>query len=170
MKRQVLVLNQDYSPITICSIYRGFLLVYLNKAELIKPFQEALHSIDKAFPMPAVIKISRYVNVPFKGVMLNRHNIFKRDAHTCQYCGSNRELTVDHVLPSSRGGKSSWANLVTACKRCNSRKGDFTPEEAGMPLFRIPYKPSYTLFLRDHSGYICEEWEPFLVQKVSANF
>ncbi len=99
--------------------------------------------------MPSVIRLNRYVNAPYKGVSLTRQNVFKRDNFECQYCGTRRDLTLDHVMPSSRGGAHTWTNLVTACKRCNARKGDFTPEEAQMTLPRKPYKPSYSLFLRD---------------------
>jgi hypothetical protein len=166
MARRVLVLNQDYSPITVCTVYKGFLMVYLNKAELIIAYEDLrLQSIENSFAAPAVIRVSRYINVPFKGVLLNRHNLFRRDAKTCQYCGSKNDLTIDHVLPRSRGGKTSWTNLVTACKKCNNRKGDFMPDEAGMPLIRQPYKPGFGIFLRDMEGGYCPEWEPFLIRK-----
>jgi 5-methylcytosine-specific restriction endonuclease McrA len=168
MKQRVLVLNQDYSPITICTVHRGFLLVFLNKAELVAPYKAIkIRTVDRQFEMPAVIRIQRYINVPYKGVMLTRQNIFKRDKNSCQYCTATRDLTIDHIIPRSKGGKSTWTNLITACKRCNSRKGDFTPEHAGMRLLSKPYKPNYTIFLRDHSGFTCEEWEPFLAEKAT---
>jgi len=166
MRRRVLVLNADYSPITVCTIPKGFLMVYLRKAELIMPYEDTvLHAIDRSFPMPAVIRVSRYITVPYRGVLLNRQNVFRRDNHTCQYCGVTTDLTIDHVLPRSRGGKSTWTNLTTACRRCNGRKGDFTPEEAGMRLMMQPYKPNYAVFLKELSGFVCREWEPFLVRK-----
>jgi 5-methylcytosine-specific restriction endonuclease McrA len=98
--------------------------------------------------------------------MLNRQNIFKRDGQRCQYCGTSEDLTLDHVIPKSRGGQSKWDNLTTACKRCNSRKGDFTPEEANMPLQQKPYKPSFIVFLRDFSGSIADDWQPYLSKKM----
>jgi 5-methylcytosine-specific restriction endonuclease McrA len=101
--------------------------------------------------MPSVIRLNRYVHAPYRGVNLTRQNVFKRDNFECQYCGTKKELTLDHVVPSSRGGIHSWTNLVTACKRCNAKKGDYTLEESGMDLHRKPYKPSYALFLRDIS-------------------
>ena len=113
--------------------------------------------------MPSVIRLSRYIAVPYKGVNLTRQNIFKRDNFECQYCGTRKDLTIDHVVPSSKGGPHSWLNLVTACKRCNARKGDFTPEEAFMQLRHRPYKPSYATFLRDHSNGHGGEWEDYLV-------
>jgi 5-methylcytosine-specific restriction endonuclease McrA len=111
--------------------------------------------------MPSVIRLNRYVNAPYKGVTLTRQNVFKRDNFECQYCGTRRDLTLDHVLPSSRGGTHSWTNLVTACKRCNAKKGDYTPEEAEMMLKRKPYKPSYALFLRDTTS-PHNEWDDYL--------
>ncbi|MEQ8245834.1 HNH endonuclease [Fulvivirga sp.] len=168
MNRRVLVLNQDNSPISVCTIQRAFLLTYLNKSELVKPANgHKLHSVSQAFPMPAVIRLNRYVNVPYKGVALTRQNIFKRDNFNCQYCGTNKDLTLDHVIPRSKGGKSAWNNLVTACKRCNAKKGNNTPEKVGMKIKIAPFKPSYVLFLRELSGFACEEWKPFL--KVKSN-
>jgi len=115
--------------------------------------------------MPSVIRLNRYVNAPYKGVALTRQNVFKRDNFECQYCGTRRELTLDHVIPSSRAGQHTWTNLVTACKRCNARKGDYTPEEAQMPLKRKPHKPSYALFLRDNDS-PHTEWDNFLENRI----
>jgi len=166
-RRKVLILNQDYTALTICSVQKAFILVYLKKAELVNEangFQ--LRSINHSFPMPSIIRLYKYVHLPFKGVMLSRQNIFKRDGNRCQYCGSTFDLTLDHVLPSSRGGRSSWDNLITACKKCNSKKGDFTPEEANMQLDRKPFKPSFIMFLRDFSGHIDDDWKPYLSKKL----
>jgi HNH endonuclease len=166
MARKVLVLNQDFSALSICSVPKAFLLVYLDKAELIAESDLLrLRTINDDFPMPTVIRLHRYVNLPYKGVMLTRQNIFKRDGHQCQYCGTTDDLTLDHVIPKSRGGKTSWDNLSTACKRCNSRKGDFTPEEANMKLRLKPFKPSFIMFLRDFSGAIEQSWVPFLAKR-----
>lgn len=162
MNNRVLVLNQDDSPLMVCSVQRAFILVFLNKSEMVKSANgHKINSVTRAFPMPSVIRLNRYVNAPYKGVNLTRQNVFKRDNFECQYCGMRRDLTLDHVMPSSRGGAHSWINLVTACKRCNARKGDFTPDEAQMPLRRKPYKPSYSLFLRDNNS-AHTEWDAFL--------
>ena len=163
MKSRVLVLNQDYSPLTICAVERAFVLVYLEKAEMLSSSNgQKLRTVDREYPLPSVIKIHRYINLPYRQVVLTRQNIFKRDNFSCQYCGTKQDLTLDHVLPRSREGKSTWTNLVAACKNCNSRKGDFLPEEAGFELKARPYRPSYVLFLRNFSGFVMEEWEPFL--------
>ena len=163
MPSKVLVLNSDYRALTVCSVYKAFLLVYLQKAEVVDKVDNSfLRSVSQSFPLPSVIRLFGYVNMPYKSVMLNRHNIFKRDGHTCVYCGSKENLTIDHVLPRSRGGKTKWTNLVTACKKCNAQKGDYTPEEADMPLPYQPYKPSFVVFLRDFSGMGDESWSPYL--------
>ncbi|MBP6385258.1 MAG: HNH endonuclease [Pseudarcicella sp.] len=166
MSRKVLVLNQDYTALTICSVPKAFLLVYLHKADLIaESTTEKLHSISLSFPSPSVIRLHRYVYLPFRGIMLTRQNVFKRDFSQCQYCSSGIDLTLDHVLPRSRGGKTSWENLTTACKKCNSKKGDQTPEEAKMALKSIPFKPSFIMFLRNFSGTLEDSWMPFLSNK-----
>jgi hypothetical protein len=166
MSDKVLVLNQDYSAISICSVSKAFLLVYLNKAEVLECSpSKALRTVNSSFPFPAVIRLYKYVHLPYRGVILTRHNIFKRDRYSCQYCGDRDDLTLDHVMPKSRGGKSNWDNLITACKKCNSRKGDFTPEEADMPLLSMPYKPTFLMFIRDFSSNLEKSWLPFLGTK-----
>jgi 5-methylcytosine-specific restriction endonuclease McrA len=163
MNGRALVLNMDYSPISICTIQRAFLLVFLQKAELLRENEaHIIRTIDKHYPMPSVIKLKKYVHVPYKGVILSRENIFRRDSFECQYCGTKKELTLDHVIPKAKGGSTTWNNLVTACKQCNSKKGDFSPEEAGLELKMKPFRPSYVMFIRDFSGYSYDEWLPFL--------
>jgi 5-methylcytosine-specific restriction endonuclease McrA len=163
MNSRVLVLNQDFSPLMVCSVQRAFVLVYLNKSEMILPANgHRLHSVTQSFPMPSVIRLNRYVKAPYKGVSLTRQNIFKRDGFECQYCGTKKDLTLDHIIPSSKGGPHTWTNLVTACKSCNAKKGDYTPGEVGMPLRKRPHKPSYSLFLRELSGHNGNEWDEFL--------
>lgn len=168
MNRKVLVLNQDFSALSVCSVPKAFLLVYLNKAEMITEVHtEAIRTVSRNYQMPSIIRLFHYVQMPYRGgVTLTRQNIFRRDVHQCQYCGSAKDLTIDHVLPRSRGGKSTWDNLITACKPCNSRKGDLTPEEARMPLRQEPFKPSFIMFLRDFSGKISEDWQLYLGKKV----
>lgn len=163
MNSKVLVLNQDYRPISVCTIQRAFLLVFLEKAELVNHFSDQeIHTVTRTYPMPSVVRLNRYVSIPYKGVELSRNNIFKRDNFECQYCGAEDDLTLDHVMPRSRGGATSWKNLVTACKKCNAIKGDYTPDEAGMELATIPFRPSFVLFLREFSGFVSKEWIPYL--------
>jgi 5-methylcytosine-specific restriction endonuclease McrA len=162
----VLVLNQDYTPLTVCSVQRAFGLIFLNKADLIsESLDKKLRSVNQSFPFPSVIKIKYYVTLPYKGVVLSRHNIFKRDGGRCQYCGTNKDLTIDHVIPKSKGGKSTWTNLVTACKKCNARKSDHSLEKVGMTLRNQPIKPSYITFLKMNTMRKREDWEPYLNPK-----
>lgn len=163
---KALILNNDFRALTICETDKAFLLVYMNKAELVAPAQgKYLHTISRSFPMPSIIRLLKYVHIPYKNVVLSRQNIFKRDGHKCQYCGSTQDLTIDHVLPRSRGGQPTWDNLITACRRCNAKKGDLTPEEALMPLKAKPFRPSFIMFLRDFSGHLQDEWMPYLGKK-----
>ncbi|MBC6401408.1 MAG: HNH endonuclease [Ekhidna sp.] len=163
----VLVLNQDYSLLTVCTVQRAFLLIFLEKADLVESIkQKHLRSISESFPFPSVVRVKQYVNIPYnKEVVMSRHNIFKRDNGKCQYCGTSKDLTLDHVVPRSKGGKSTWTNLVTACKKCNSVKGDFTLEKAGMKLKKKPMRPSYLSLLRMSHGSYQEEWIPYLNPK-----
>jgi 5-methylcytosine-specific restriction endonuclease McrA len=165
---KALVLNQDYSPISICSIQRAFVLVFMEKVEMITCFNgNKFHSVNAEYPIPAVIRLQRYINVPYKSVELTRNNVFRRDNFICQYCGKESDLSLDHLVPRSKGGKSNWRNLVTACKTCNSLKGDETPEAIGLTLKNLPFKPSYVMFLRDFSDYRYDEWNPFLGVKTA---
>jgi len=163
MNRRVLVLNNDYSPLTVCSVQRAIILLFLEKAEMISDsLDHTIRTVSKTYPMPAVVRLKRYINLPYRGVVLTRHNIFKRDNFQCQYCGTSKELTLDHLVPKAKGGRSTWNNLVTACKRCNAKKGNYSLEESGLKIKTKPFKPNYVLFLRDFSGYLCEEWMPYL--------
>ena len=164
MSTKVLVLNQDYQAITVCSVQRAFVLVYMEKAELVSDLKDrALVSVTTTFQFPSIIRLYSYVNLPFKRVALSRNNIYKRDGHRCAYCGSREQLTLDHVMPKSRGGKDSWQNLVTACMKCNTFKGNRTPEEANMTLRQPPFRPSHIMFLRDFSGKVQDDWKPYLL-------
>lgn len=162
----VLVLNQDYTPLTVCTVQKAFLLMFLDKADLILQLDDRqLRSISKNYPFPSVVRIKRYVSIPYKGVVMSRSNIFKRDGGKCQYCGTKKDLTLDHVIPRSKGGKSTWTNLVTACKKCNSRKGDSSLDVLGMKLSKHPVKPSYVSFLKMNQSTYREEWNTYLDPK-----
>lgn len=164
--KNVLLLNQDHTPLTVCSVKRAFLLIFLNKAELVEAIADKkLSSVSRSFPFPSIIKTKKYVSLPYKGVVMSRQNIFKRDNGVCQYCGINKSLTIDHIIPRSKGGKSTWTNLITACQNCNSKKGDQTPSEAGLTLNKMPVKPSHITFLRMIHGQLRKDWVPYLNPK-----
>jgi len=103
-----------------------------------------------------------FVRVPYKKIILSRKNIVRRDNHKCQYCGSTVNLTVDHIIPKSRGGEDTWENLVAACVKCNNKKGFRTPEEAKMNLRTKPKKPSHITFIKNFVGNIEDNWKPYL--------
>ena len=163
MNGHVLVLNQDYSALTVCSVQRAIILLHLQKVHLVEAVEdEVVRSPSTHMPYPSIIRLKAYAKVPYKQVMLSRKNVLKRDHHTCQYCGSRNRLTIDHILPKSRGGRDTWENLVAACVSCNNRKGDRTPKEADMTLNRDPFRPSYVMFIRDFVGTLDDTWRPYL--------
>lgn len=138
----VLVLNYDYTPLNVTSFRRGFVLVDKGKAEVIKQDENPIVSGYNNYVRPLIIRLLKYIRYQTKGLRANRNRIYKRDGNSCVYCGSNKNLTLDHVIPKSRGGKNEWTNLVTSCFRCNLKKGNKTPEEAGMNMKHQPYTPT----------------------------
>lgn len=163
MSTHVLVLNQDYRALTICSVERAVVLMHLHKAELVEATPgQFLRSPSIRFPWPSIVRLKMYVRVPYRKIMLSRKNVLRRDRFRCQYCGAREKLTVDHVYPKSRGGRDTWDNLVAACTSCNNRKGNRTPEEARMKLRRKPFRPSHVMFIRDYVGNVDDTWKPYL--------
>ena len=123
----VLVLNSDYSPLNVTTLRRGFVLVDKGKAEILKKGDEDIITTIGNFVRPLVIRLLNYVRYRSKGVKVSRKRVFRRDGHECGYCGSKKNLTLDHILPKSRGGLNTWENMVTCCSRCNSLKDNRTP-------------------------------------------
>lgn len=146
------------------NVKKAIVLLYLGKAELIEAHDgRAVRSVTTSMPFPSIVKLSMYVKVPYKRIILSRKNILRRDGHRCQYCGrSDLTLTIDHVVPVSRGGEETWENLVCACVRCNNKKGDRTPEEANMPLLRKPMRPNHVSFISHFVRRMDERWKPYL--------
>ena len=163
MNGHVLVLNQDYRAITLCSVQRAIILVFLQKADLVavQPGR-FVRSPSLKFPWPSIVRLKAFIRLPYRNIMISRKNILRRDQFVCQYCGAHELLTVDHVYPKSRGGRDTWENLVAACTPCNNRKGNRTPDEANMSLKRKPYRPSHVMFIRDFIGTVEEHWKPYL--------
>lgn len=139
---KVLVLNSDYTPINVTTVVRGFLLVNKGKAEILKSYDNPIIAGYQTYVRPLIIRLLNYVKYRISNLRINRSRLFKRDNHECVYCGSRKNLTIDHVLPKSRGGGNLWTNLVTCCSPCNRKKGDKTPEEANMKLSFKPYEPN----------------------------
>lgn len=161
---KVLILNQNYEPLSVCNVQKAIILLWLGKAEMVAARPDlAIHTISTAYPYPSVVRLALYIHMPYKRVELTRKNILRRDNHRCVYCGKTTPpLTVDHIMPKSRSGGESWENLVCACVRCNNRKGNRTPEEANMKLRVKPFRPNHVTFIRHVVGTIDREWEPFL--------
>jgi 5-methylcytosine-specific restriction endonuclease McrA len=160
----VLIVNQNYEPLITTSVKRAIVLVFLGKAQLVEARRgRMIRSVSRVFPEPSIVRLEVYARVPYKQVMLNRKNILKRDGGVCQYCGTAAgAMTVDHVIPRLRGGGDNWENLVCACDRCNNKKGDRTPEQAGMHLLRRPRRPSHLAFIRQLVNKGDEVWKKYL--------
>ena len=141
LQTPVLVLNASYEPINICGARRALVLVLKGVARTEEEQNTELHSARVRMAMPSVIRLLEYRRIPHQTRSLSRKNILMRDRYTCQYCQrtfNTGELTLDHVMPRSRSGETTWENLVACCHACNNRKGSRTPEEAGMRLTRAP--------------------------------
>src|SRR6186997_1743892 len=147
--QQVLVLNASYEPLNVTSVRRAHVLVFKGKAEVIEELQQNLHSATDTYPWPHVIRLVAYVRVPRTVKRkISRRALFARDGWRCAYCGSTGRLTLDHVVPRSRGGDSVWENVVTSCAPCNLRKGNRLLHEIAMTLHTTPRAPSPSLFIR----------------------
>ncbi|MEL6248688.1 MAG: HNH endonuclease [Cyanobacteria bacterium J06648_16] len=161
---KVLVLNASYEPLNITSWRRAVVLVIKGKAEQVEHNGRVIYA---NFPLPTVIRLRHYVRVPYKEIPLTRRNLLHRDNNTCQYCGDAGDgLTLDHVIPRSRGGGDSWENMVAACVRCNVKKGNRTPREASMPLRNPPRKPHSSLYFelaRHIRGGLHQEWRKYVI-------
>ena len=197
--KKVLVLNRSWSAIQIVSLKRAVTMLFGTeteepKARIIDPFagfqtytwadwaetkptneEEVIRSARQAFRIPEVILLSEYDKTPNHRLNFSRRHVYRRDNHQCQYCGEKpgtEELTIDHVVPKSHGGGTTWENCVLACVGCNSRKANRTPEQANMAIQgwkpphkrRMPYKPKYGLFKGDHGNKINipTSWKHFL--------
>ena len=160
----MLVLNATYEPINVCTVRRAVVLLLKEKAEVIEHAGWELHSASRTIDRPVVIRLVTYVRIPrdTHRRKITRRAVFARDDWTCQYCGSRSNLTVDHVVPRSKGGASSWENIVASCAPCNRRKGDALPRQAGMRLLRQPRTPSPHVFIQVASPTIPTVWLQYL--------
>jgi len=161
----VLVLNASYEPINVCSVRRAVVLLLKDKAEVIEHGSWELRSERSKMVRPVVIRLMTYVVVPrdTHRRRITRRAVFARDDWTCQYCGSrSSHLTVDHVIPRSKGGPSTWENIVASCAPCNRRKADMLPEKVGMFPRRPPRAPQPHLFIRVAAPSIPPAWRQWL--------
>ncbi|MBX7223721.1 MAG: HNH endonuclease [Blastocatellia bacterium] len=167
MSSRVLVLNASFEPINVCSVRRAVVLVLKGVARLEERSGGQVHAATFAMPVPSVIRLMEYIHIPFERKSLSRKNILLRDQFRCQYCTHvfpPGELTLDHVFPRARGGESTWDNLVASCKRCNNRKGNRTPDEAGMKLLKKPLSFSFHVNrqIMRYLGSTDENWRKYL--------
>lgn len=186
LQERVLVLNRSWRPIQVTTVRSAVTRVYQGSARIVDPATFATHAFESwreaarfareavrwlrgagwIMAVPEVIVLARYDGFRPERARFTRRNIYARDGNTCQYCGrgfGTKQLSLDHVIPRSRGGRADWENLVVACHRCNRRKDNRTPEEAGMRLIRRPVRPRTTpAGLRVAAGPIPASWEAFL--------
>jgi len=183
LEAPTLVLNRAWVPIRTTPVRQALCLLFKGSALVVEPatyrtfafqtwadlsaaqHEPAIRTARLLIRVPEVIVLTRYERTPERQVVFSRRNIFKRDHNTCQYCGAQPgtpELTIDHVLPRARGGKSEWTNCVLACVECNARKANRTPREAGMLLKRTPVKPSWKPIFSMRVGVMPAAWKDFL--------
>lgn len=181
LRSKTLVLNRSFLPVHITTVRRACILLYQGIARAVdaeyqtfdfrawrqrRDAAEMLGLVSDAMPVPRVIVLTTYDRIPRRQVRFSRHNVYARDHDTCQYCGRRlprSELNLDHVVPRSQGGLSTWDNVVCSCHGCNRRKGGNTPQQAGIRLLRRPARPAWTPFLGETFGQArYREWRPFL--------
>jgi 5-methylcytosine-specific restriction endonuclease McrA len=162
---RVLVLNATFEPINVCTVRRAAVLVLKAKAEVLQRADAQLRSERMVMERPTVIRLVTYVRIPRDAHRrkITRKAVLARDSWTCQYCGTRKPgLTVDHVIPRSRGGKSVWENIVASCASCNRRKGNRLPREIKMHPRSRPSAPGPTVFIRIASPTIPSAWRQYL--------
>ena len=164
----VLVLNYTFEPLHFTNAKRAITLLLSGRAESVESSSRVVRSPSVSFPLPAVIRLAVYIRKPFLDrVAFNKKNILRRDGYTCQYCSRRGErLTVDHVLPRSRGGETTWTNVVAACLKCNLRKGNRSVQEVGLRLIRDPHHPKFLfsmhLLRHPHANSFIDSWRKYL--------
>lgn len=167
----VLLLNITYEPLRIIDWKRAITMLCLGKVEVIEEYGRDIHSVSFTIRLPSVVRLLRMVKRPKTPVKFSRQNIYARDRYKCQYCGdrfSSEDLTYDHVIPKSRGGKTEWKNIVTCCIECNRKKGGRIPSEASMRLIRKPKRPTWVPAIRITIGFreIPQTWRDYLYWNV----
>jgi 5-methylcytosine-specific restriction endonuclease McrA len=162
---RVLVLNASYEPINVCTVRRATVLVLKERAEVLEHADWALHAESITMPRPVVIRLITYVRIPrdAHSRKITRRAVFARDDWSCQYCGTRHgNLTVDHVIPRSKGGSSQWDNIVACCAPCNRRKGDRLPKQANMHPRNQPKAPPATIFVYVATPKVPVAWQQYL--------
>lgn len=148
---------------------RAIVLLFENKAEVVKEYTKDVRTVSKKFKMPAVIRLFNWIKTKFKSIRFNKGNVYLRDRGKCQYCStaiSESKATFDHIIPKSRGGRTDWENIVTCCYNCNQSKDCRTPIEAKMTLISKPVKPTYLpvdiIYRNRYENLMPEPWKEFV--------
>ena len=165
MELMTLKLDSAYKPVGIVSWRDALVLVITEKAYAVELYETYVRSARQIFQLPSVIALKKFVNVDFLRPVCSRKNIILRDGNICQYCGGDfptDDLTMDHIVPKSQGGEKSWKNIVASCKPCNQKKGNRTPEQAGMKLLREPKPLTGTGMLQRRSKNLHSHWKDSL--------
>ena len=163
LNRKVLVLNSSYEPLMVINAKRAILLVLSEKVDIIVNYSEFLKSTYSRFNLPSIILLKRYIKYHKNQITLSRKNLLKRDNKICQYCGkTDTNMTIDHVIPKVKGGTDTWENLVVACFKCNSKKGNKLLSELTMQLIKKPSKPSIITYLQNQVTLSQDDWKPYL--------
>lgn len=183
LDERALVLNRSWMAVNVTSVRRALTLTYLGCARIVDPESfdtydfdrwmsleitqkdRAIRTVTSSIRVPELIVLQGYDQQPILRVPFSRRNLFLRDNYRCQYCGiraASDDLSIDHVLPRSRGGDSTWMNCVLACHRCNVRKGSRTPQEAGMRLLRQPSQPRWPVYISLGQRQRCDSWRRFV--------
>ncbi|MBS0262920.1 MAG: HNH endonuclease [Planctomycetes bacterium] len=182
LNRPTLVLNRSWQPVGVAPVSRSLVLLWNDNARVVDPHDYQMYSwadwarlipsagepwiqaVRSRLRVPEVVVLTHYDRLPLNTVAFSRRNLYRRDRYTCQYCGSrpgSKELTVDHVLPRAQGGSSTWENCVLACVACNNRKAARTPQQAGMPLLKVPVRPHWRPLYATRDSRVCS-WSRFL--------
>lgn len=171
-RARTLVLDAGYQPVKIIDWRRAVCMTFLDKAEVLAHYAWSIHTVHRAYPAPAVIRLMVQLRHLPQVVRFSRRNVYIRDDHRCQYCGeyfAAADLTLDHVVPRVAGGKTSWTNVVSACRPCNRRKGGRTPEQAGLRLRTMPVRPRWSpsILIQRLPADLPEPWRDWLFPRVA---
>ncbi len=164
---RTLVLNAGYEPMQLINWERALCLVMIGKAEIVAQYNRVVRTVREQFPLPSVVRLKKYVKIVKRlGIVrCTRRHILMRDDYRCQYCGvicHPSQITIDHVVPKSKGGKTQWNNVVAACATCNRQKGNRSLNDCGFTLLKVPARPTWQDIMRDVDETVSSDWLPYL--------
>ena len=167
LARKVLVLNQSYEPLMVIGAKRAIVSILSDKTECVANYSDVVRSQSFSMNLPSIVRVKKYVRFFRNDVVLNRANILKRDDFTCQYCSKrSSSMTIDHIIPRNKGGKDTWINLVAACGKCNTKKGDSLLEKIDMELLKKPKKPNYLFYFKQYINKdVQDSWMEYLYMR-----